>query len=46
MRDPSFKDMGLVYAEFSKYYDGKALKVGIIGRERCEAERRTKICVF
>jgi hypothetical protein len=28
MRDPLFKDMGLAYAEFSKYYDGKALKVG------------------
>ena len=28
MRDPLFKDMGLIYAKFSKYYDGKALKVG------------------
>jgi hypothetical protein len=28
MRDPLFKDMGLACAEFSKYYDGEALKVG------------------
>jgi len=28
MRDPLFKDMGLIYAEFSKHYDGKALNVG------------------